>query len=90
MRHRNASWKNEIDESVKQNGKCYDTEAVMHFLSINGWCMLKGATMARKTFFFFFWGGGGLWRRELGKTFSGAEAICFSGSREFCRGSTLR
>ena len=27
---------------------------------------------------------------SLGKTFSGAEATCFSGCREFCRGSSLR
>ena len=32
MRHRNASWKIETDESVKLNRKCYDMETVMHFL----------------------------------------------------------
>ena len=48
----------------------------------------KGTGEQAKSFFFFGGGGGGV--MEKGKTFSGAEAICFSESSEFCRGSSLR
>ena len=46
----------------------------------------KGTGEPAKSFFFFFF----FMEKGVGKTFSGADAICFSGSREFCRGSSLR